>query len=54
MGKAWSGLGQGAGGPEAPGGGGGPGPRAGPDWAGLPEDLLVKVAETLVAQHEAG
>ena len=24
------------------------------DWAGLPEVLLVKVAETLVAQTEAG
>ena len=24
------------------------------DWAGLPEDLLVKVAGTLVAQNEAG
>ena len=24
------------------------------DWAGLPEELLVKVAETLVAQTEAG
>ena len=47
---------QGPAGPEAPGaaGGGGPGPRAGSDWAGLPEDLLVKVAGTLVAQTEAG
>ena len=33
----------------------GPGdPRAGSDWAGLPEDLLVKVAGKLVAQNEAG
>ena len=32
----------------------GPGdPRAGSDWAGLPEDLLVKVAGKLVAQSEA-
>merc|ERR1712075_45294 len=47
---------QGPAGPEAPGaaGGGGPGPGAGSDWAGLPEDLLVKVAGTLVAQTEAG
>ena len=37
-------------------GGSAPGapPRSGSDWAGLPEELLVKVAETLVAQHEAG
>ena len=43
-------------GPEAPGvpGVAGPGnPRAGSGWAGLPEDLLVKVASTLVAQNEA-
>ena len=29
------------------------GPRTGPDWAALPEDLLVKVAATLVAQKAA-
>ena len=34
----------------APGGN----PRPDPDWAGLPEDLLVKVAGKLVAQTEAG
>ena len=33
----------------------GPGaPRAGPDWAGLPEHLLMKVATKFVAQTEAG
>ena len=32
-----------------------PGQAPGPDWAGgLPEDVLVKVAEALVAQNEAG
>ena len=41
-------------GPQAPGEAGPGGPRPGSDWAGLPEDLLVKVAETLVAQAEAG
>ena len=29
------------------------GPRGGSVWAGLPEDLLVKVARTLVSQDEA-
>ena len=51
---AGAGAGQGPPGPPAPGAAGGAAPRAGPDWAGLPADLLVKVAETLVAQHEAG
>ena len=41
-------------GPQAPGATGGAAPRPGSDWAGLPEDLLVKVAETLVVQTEAG
>ena len=44
-------------GPEGPGdaGLGPPGPPGpGSDWAGLPEDLLVKVADTLVAQTVAG
>ena len=64
MGKVWSGLGRGkaGSGPDpAPAGaetlekaGRTPSPRAGSDWAGLPEELLVKVAEALVAQHEAG
>ena len=40
-------------GPQAPGAAGGGGPRAGPDWANLPADLLGKVAATLVAQNEA-
>ena len=31
-----------------------PGDEGWRDWAGLPEDLLVKVAGTLVAQNEAG
>ena len=39
---------------EAEAGAAGPGPpRAGPDWAGLPEDVLVQVAGKVVAQHEA-
>ena len=42
-----------------PGEAGGPAPGATPpepgsDWAGLPEELLVKVAATLVAQTDAG
>ena len=42
-------------GPPKAGGPGGAGPGgAGPDWAGLPEDLLVKVAEKHIAQTEAG
>ena len=45
---------QGAEGVGTPGVGGGGDPEAGSDWAGLPEDLLVKIAETLVAQTEAG
>ena len=49
-----AGADQGSAGTGSPGvaPGGDPGP--GPDWAGLPEDLLVKVAGTLVAQTEAG
>ena len=64
MGKVWSGLGRGkaGSGPDpAPAGaetpekaGRTPRPRAGSDWAGLPEELLAKVAEALVAQNEAG
>ena len=51
---AAAGAGQGPGAPQAPGmaGPGPPGP--GSDWAGLPEDLLMKVAGKLVAQTEAG
>ena len=41
-------------GPPATGGPGGAGPEAGPDWAGLPEHVLMKVAEAHVAQTEAG
>ena len=40
--------------PEGPAAPGGAAPRPGPDWAGLPEDLLVEVAGKLVAQTEAG
>ena len=57
MGKAGSGLGQGPGGPEALGaaGGAGPGDPEWRDWAGgLPAEVLERVAETLVAQTEAG
>ena len=52
--KAGAGAGQAPEGAQAPGATGGGGPRAGPDWANLPADLLAKVAETLVAQNEAG
>ena len=42
-------------GPPAAAQAGGAAPRPGPDWAGgLPELVLVKVAQTLVAQTEAG
>ena len=54
MAEAGAGADQGpedSGGPETAGLGD---PRAGSDWAGLPEDLLVKVAGKLVAQNEAG
>ena len=54
MAEAGAGVGPGPEGLEAPGAAGGNVPRPGPDWAGLPEELLVKVAETLVAQSEAG
>ena len=53
-----AGAGAGAGadpeGPEAPGDAAAAAPEARSGWAGLPEDLLVKVAGTLVAQNEAG
>ena len=54
MAEAGAGAGQGPPGPPTPGATGGAAPRARSDWAGLPEDLLVKVAETLVVQTEAG
>ena len=54
MAGAGVGVEQGAGAPGGPGAAGGGEPRPGSDWAGLPEDLLVKVAGKLVAQTEAG
>ena len=54
MAEAGAGVGPGAEGPEAPGAAGGGDPEEWRDWAGLPADLLVKVAGTLVAQTEAG
>ena len=60
MGKAWSGLGQGPGGPEALGAAGGagpadPGPPEWRDWAGgLPAEVLERVAVLYRAQTEAG
>ena len=54
MAGAGAGAGQGSSGPQAPGMTGGAAPRARSDWANLPADLLGKVAETLVAQTEAG
>ena len=33
---------------------GGSDPRPGSGWAGLPEDLLMKVAENVISQNEAG
>ena len=50
MAGAGAGLEQGPGDPEAPG----VTPEDLRDWAGLPEDLLVKVAAKVVAQNEAG
>ena len=49
-----AGAGQGPEGAQAPGVAGGGPPRAGPDWAGLPEHVLMKVATKHVAQTEAG
>jgi len=40
-------------GAQTPGAAGGGDPRAGSDWANLPEDLLVKIAEMHIAQNEA-
>ena len=54
MAEAGAGVGPGPEGLEAPGAAGGGDPEEWRDWAGLPPDLLVKIAETLVAQHEAG
>ena len=51
---AGAGAGQGPPGPPVSGATGAAAPRARPGWAGLPEDLLVKVAETVVSQTEAG
>ena len=53
-GEGRGGGGAGPRGCTGPGGDRGRGPGAGPDWANLPADLLAKVAETLVAQTEAG
>ena len=50
--EAGAGAGQAPEGAQAPGATGGGDPRAGPDWANLPADLLAKVAETVVAQNE--
>ena len=54
MAGAGAGADQGPAGPGSPGAAPGAAPEARSDWAGLPEDLLVKVAGTLVAQTEAG
>ena len=54
MAGAGAGAEQGPESQQAPGPTGGDGPRPGPDWAGLPEHLLMKVAGKLVAQNEAG
>ena len=54
MNGAGAGTEQGSPGPAVPAAPGAAAPRPGSDWAGLPEDLLVKVAGTLVAQTEAG
>ena len=51
---AGAGAEQGVGASGGPGAAGGGDPRPGSDWAGLPEDLLVKVAEKHIAQTEAG
>ena len=53
MNGAGAGTEQGSPGPAVPAAPGAAAPRPGSDWAGLPEDLLVKVAGTLVAQTEA-
>ena len=49
MAGAGAGVELGPGDPEAPGAAGGVDPEELRDWAGLPEDLLVKVASMLVA-----
>ena len=54
MAGAGAGVEQGPEGPGVPGVAGPGPPRPGSGWAGLPEDLLVRVASTLVAQTEAG
>ena len=54
MAGAGAGVEQGPERQQAPGPTGGDGPRPGPDWAGLPEHLLMKVAGKVVAQNEAG
>ena len=54
MAGAGAGVEPGSAGSQAPGATGGGDPGAGSGWAGLPEDLLVKVASTLVVQNEAG
>ena len=56
MAGAGAGAGAGQGSPvsQAPGSAGGRDPEEPRDWAGLPADLLVKVAGKVVAQTEAG
>ena len=54
MAEGGAGAEQGPGAPPAPGATRSGDPGAGSGWAGLPADLLAKVAETLVAQTEAG
>ena len=53
MNGAGAGTEQGSPGPAVPAAPGAAAPRPGSDWAGLPEDLLMKVAGKLVAQSEA-
>ena len=54
MAGAGAGAGAGPEGPDAPGDAAAAAPEARSGWAGLPEDLLMKVAGKLVAQNEAG
>ena len=52
--EAGGGAGPGAEGPEIPGAAGGVDPEELRDWAGLPDEVLEKVAGKLVARTEAG
>ena len=54
MARAGTGAEPGSAGPETHGVAAGHRPEGWRDWAGLPEDLLGKVAATLIAQTEAG